>query len=208
MYQYRVSEVSISRFIPKVCDSIIDNFMYEYMSLPDSEDKWLSIANEYEERWQFPNCVGASNGKHIPLINLCNSGSTYFSYKNFFSIVLLALVDADYKFIYVGIGCQGLISDGGVFKNCDLYKLIANGEANFPKGRQLPAMSTLNDFFLVQSGRTSDVPYVIIADGAFPLSVFCMKPYPRSNLSESKRIFGYRLSGGRRTTKCFRNTFQ
>ena len=95
MYQYRVSEVSISRFIPEVCDTIIDNFMDEYMSLPDFEDKWLSIANEFEERWQFPNCVGALDGKHIPLINPCNSGSKYFNYKNFFSIVLLVLVDAD-----------------------------------------------------------------------------------------------------------------
>ena len=116
MYQYRVSEVSISRFIPEVCDTIIDNLMDEYMSLPDSEDKWLSTANEYEETWQFPNCVGALDGEHIPLINPCNSGSTYFHYKNFFSIVLLALLDADHKFIYVDIGCQGRISDGGVLK--------------------------------------------------------------------------------------------
>ena len=44
MYQYRVSEVSISRFILEVSDVIIDNFMDEYMPLPDSEDKWLSIS--------------------------------------------------------------------------------------------------------------------------------------------------------------------
>ena len=141
------------------------------------------------------------DGKHIPLINPCNSGSTFFSYKNFFSIVLLALVDADYKFIHVDIGCQGRISDVGVFKNCDLYKLIANGEGNFPKGRQPPDMPTLNDSFLLRSDWTSDVPYVIIADDAFPLSTFCMKPYAQSNLSDSKRIFGYRLSRGRRTTE-------
>ena len=89
MYQYRVSEVSISRFIPEVCDAIIDNFMDEYMSLPDSEDKWLSIANEYEERWQFPNWVGALDEKHIPLINPCNSGSTYFNYKIFLVLFYL-----------------------------------------------------------------------------------------------------------------------
>ena len=44
MYQYRVSEVSISRFILEVSDVIIDNFMDEHMPLPDSEDKWLSIS--------------------------------------------------------------------------------------------------------------------------------------------------------------------
>ena len=75
-----------------------------------------------------------------------------------------------------------------------MYKLIANGDANFTKGRQPPDISTLNDPFLVQSDRTQDVPFVIITDDAFPLSIFCMKPYAQSSLSDSKRIFGYRLS--------------
>ena len=36
--------------MPGVYDAIIDNFMDEYMSLPGSEDKWLSLANEYEKK--------------------------------------------------------------------------------------------------------------------------------------------------------------
>ena len=68
--------------------------------------------------WQFPHCIGAIDGKHIALFSPVNSGSTYFNYKGFLSIVLLALVDADYKLTYVDIGCQGPISDGRIFKNC------------------------------------------------------------------------------------------
>ena len=93
--------MSISRFVPEVCQVIIESFMEEYMSLADSKEKSLSVAKEFEEKWQFSNCAGAINGKHVPLINSFNSGSTYFNYKSFFSIVLLALVDADYKFLYV-----------------------------------------------------------------------------------------------------------
>ena len=94
MYQYRVSEVSISRFVPEVCQVIIESFMEEFMSLPDSKEKWLPVAKEFEEKWQFSNCVRAIDGKHVPLINPFNSGLTYFSHKSFFRIVLLALVDA------------------------------------------------------------------------------------------------------------------
>ena len=78
--------------------------MEEYMSLPDFKEKWLPVVKGFEEKWQFPNCVGAIDGKHVPLINPFKSGSAYFNYKSFFSIVLLALVDADYEFLYVSVG--------------------------------------------------------------------------------------------------------
>ena len=201
MYQYRVSEVSISRFVPEVCQVIIESFMEEYMSLPDSKEKWLSVAKEFEEKWQFPNCVGAIDGKHVPLINPFNSGSTYFNYKSFFSIVLLALVDAEYKFLYVNVGCQGRISDGGVFKNSELYHLLVNGEINLPDSRQFPDLPSLNDSFLVETNCASEVPYIVLADDTFPLTTYCMKPYSLQKLANSKRIFGYRLSRTRVTTE-------
>lgn len=58
----------------------------------------------------FFNSVAAMDGKHIAI----KSGSMYYNYKQFCSIVLFALVDADYRFIYVDVGCNGRISDGGV----------------------------------------------------------------------------------------------
>ena len=62
-------------------------------------------------------------------------------------------------------------------------------------------MSSLNDSFLVESNRESEVPYINVADDAFPLTTYCMKPYSSQKLSDSKRIFGYRLSRARRTTE-------
>ena len=156
---------------------------------------------EPEEKWQFPNCVGAIDGKHVLLINPFNSDSTYFAYKSFFRIVLLALVDADYRFLYVNVGCQGRISDDGVFKNSELYHLLVNGEINLPDSRQLPDLSSLNNSFLVESNRESEVPYIVVADDAFTLIGYCMKPYSSQKLSDNKRIFGYRLSRARPTTE-------
>ena len=45
------------------------------------------------------------------------------------------------------------------------------------------------------------IPYVILADDAFPMKRGIMKPYAQQNLSEGKRIFNYRLSRGRRTVE-------
>ena len=53
-----------------------------------------------------------------------NSGSYYFNYKGSFNIVLLALVDADYKFRYIDVGCNGRISDGGIFRNSPISKAL------------------------------------------------------------------------------------
>lgn len=78
----------------------------------------------YEETWNFPHCLGAIDGKHIQLQAPIGSGSEYFNYKNTFSVVLMAVVDANYNFIYANVGCQGRISDGGVFRNTSFSKLL------------------------------------------------------------------------------------
>jgi hypothetical protein len=83
-------------------------------------DNWEQIADEFYKKWNFPNCLGALDGKHIMMTKPDKTGSTYYNYKHYFSIVLMALVDADYKFTYVDVGCQGRISDGGVFGACTL----------------------------------------------------------------------------------------
>ena len=107
---------------------------------------------------------------------------------------MLALVDANYKFLYVNVECQGRISDGRVFTNSELHHLIVNGEIILPDSRQIPNLSSLNDSFLVESNRESEVLYIIVADDVFPFTRYCMKLYSSQKLSDRKRIFGYRLS--------------
>jgi hypothetical protein len=75
-----------------------------------------------------------------------NSASEYFNYENAFSIVLFALVDANYNFMFVDVGCQGRISDSGVFTNTELYKKLET------KTLCLPQSVPLN-------GREKSVPY-------------------------------------------------
>ena len=118
-----------------------------------------------------------------------NSTSEYYNYKSFFSIVLFALVDADYNFLFVDIGCQGRISDSGVFKNTDLYKTIERKSLALPEETPLP-------------GRHIHMPYVILGDEAFPLTENIMKPYSGTHSKGSReRIFNYRLSRARRVVE-------
>lgn len=70
-------------------------------------DMWQEIAAGFLKRTNFTNCIGAIDGKHIRIINPVGGGSMFYNYKNFYSIVLLAVCDADYCFTYVNVGAYG-----------------------------------------------------------------------------------------------------
>lgn len=157
--------------------------------MPTTPEEWISIAKEFETIWNFPNCLGSMDGKHIILQSPRCSGSDYYNYKGFFSIVLFAVVDANYNIIFADVGCQGRISDGGVFRNTEIYRRM---QANL---LQLPIATPLKN-------RQKDIPYVFVADEAFPLAENIMKPYSGLHPKGSKeRIFNYRLSRARRVVE-------
>ena len=100
------------------------------------------------------------------------------------SLLLLAIVDCDYGFLVVDVGCQGRISDGGFVLNSCLYPAFKN-KVNLPKPRTLP---TTTDNKEVDKWPSPEVRLVFAADDAFSLSNFCMKPYNIRNQTELQRI--------------------
>jgi hypothetical protein len=84
------------------------------------------LQNEFEEKWQFLNCLGAVDGKHIKIVPPKGCGSFYWNYKGSNSLVLMAVVNANYEFLYCDIGTNGCISDGGVIQNTKFYEYLVN----------------------------------------------------------------------------------
>ena len=85
---------TVAGIISETCDAIWSALQPLYMPSPAKQD-CLQIASEFETRWNFPNCVGAVDGKHVVIKSPANSGSIFLKYKGTFSIVLLAVVDAN-----------------------------------------------------------------------------------------------------------------
>ena len=187
-YTFRVPANTISNFIPEVCEAIVMCYKDEVMELPRSEDKWKAIAQDFATKWNLPHCLGALDGKHVAIRCPPKSGSVYYNYKQFFSIVLMALVDANYKFIYIQVGATGAGSDGGVFRDTELRELVEEDKLSIPPPEEMP-------------GGTQKIPYFFVGDEAFPLRTWLMKPLPRKNLSQEQRIYNYRISRARRVVE-------
>jgi len=65
---------------------------------------------------------GVLDAKHIMIKKPATSGSSFFSYKQTSSVVLMATVDADYNFITTDVGSMGRFSDGNIFSSSVLAK--------------------------------------------------------------------------------------
>ena len=74
-------------------------------------------------RWNVPHALGALDGMH---------GALYHNYKGFFSIVMLALVDGQYKFRWVNACTDGSCSDAQIFNASQLKRKIEDGRIGFP----------------------------------------------------------------------------
>ena len=133
------------------------------MSHP-TKNPLIDIANEVEQKYYFPNCISAVDGnisfEHFVLEEAVLSFLTI----KIFSVVLLAFVDANYKFIMVDIDSFGKEGDSGVIEKSDIGNFIRNEDfISLPR----------------QVNRDFDVPHVIVGDEAFKLATHMMKPYSR-----------------------------
>lgn len=157
-----------------------------FLQLTQNAEEWKRVAKLFNDKWNYPNCVGAIDGKHINIQAPVHSGTEYFNYKGFFSIVWLAVVDANYNFIYANVGCQGRISDVGVFNSSFFKKCLDDNTMHLPPTRPLSQLSI-------------PIPYVFVGDKAFQITPYVMKPFSGlHNKRTNQRIFNYRLSRARR----------
>lgn len=104
---FRIGKSTLYKIIPEVCNAIWEVLQAVYLQCPQEGAEWKRIADEFYNIWDFPNCIGAIDGKHCRIQAPPNSGSAFHNYKSHFSLILMAIVDARYKFIWVDIGDYG-----------------------------------------------------------------------------------------------------
>lgn len=187
-FSFRMGKSTVAKIVKETVTAMWEELQPIYMPTPCEED-FNRIAKDFAELWNFPHVIGCLDGKHIKIKCPDGSGSMFFNYKKYFSIVLQGLVDASYKFITVDVGGYGKQSDGGTFLASHLHEFIASGDIKFPEPEMLPNTNV-------------QAPFIMLADEAYPLLPHLMTPYKRNTLTPRRKNFNNRLSRARKTVEC------
>lgn len=196
-YYYTISEMvglgvsTAHAIVTEVCQAMVENLWQECVMehMAQSEKEFEEKMQDMNNIWQFPFCWAAIDGCHIPI--KCPPGGAeaskeYHNFKNFYSIVLMAMVDSRYRFIWGSCGCPRNSHDSIIFQSTNLWENIKEHGCIPDIGRKVGDMT---------------VPPLIIGDSAFPFEPWLLKPYTNAVLTEKQSYFNYRLSRARMVTE-------
>ncbi|XP_068118950.1 uncharacterized protein [Hyperolius riggenbachi] len=188
-YQFLMGRSTIRYLVLDTCKLIWKTLQPEFMPPPDLP-MWEANIQHFWEKHQFPNCLGAVDGKHVRIVMPAATGSVYYNYKKYFSLVLMAVVDPNLKFIYVDVGAYGSSHDSAVFQHSRFGLKLLTGQMTLPAPRPWP------------DRQHPPYPCVFVADEAFALSEHVMRPYAQRDMSLKKKVFNQRLTKARQVVEC------
>ena len=107
---------TVGEIVTDTCTAIVSHLMPKYVRLPNN-DGLRAIIDGFENRWGFPQTIGAIDGSHIPIMKPQESASDYYNRKGYYSVIMQAVVDFRGMFMDVNIGWPGKVHDARVFGN-------------------------------------------------------------------------------------------
>lgn len=138
--------------------------------LPRTRDEM----QELQHHMAFPYAFAAIDGCHLRL--QCPIGTAarkdYWCFKQFYSIVLMAIVDGKGRFLWACSGMPGNCHDSTLLQSTDIWQ------------RLKALCETAVD---VIGGVT--IPSMILGDNAFPFRPYLMKSYSQANRTPEQRAF-------------------
>ncbi|XP_038053730.1 protein ANTAGONIST OF LIKE HETEROCHROMATIN PROTEIN 1-like [Patiria miniata] len=176
---------TVCNIVHQTCQAIVSVLTPKLIRLPKGE-ALQQIVNGFETRWGFPQCGGAIDGTHLPVLPR-GFKTDFYNRKGWFSVVLQGMIDHQYRFMNVNFGFPGSVHDTRVFANSSIFQLGEAGQLFPPTTRMIEGVV---------------VPIVILADSAYPLLPWVMKPYlDNGALTRDMKTFNYRLSRARMVTE-------
>ncbi len=192
-YYFTIGEMAglapctVSTIVHEVNEAIVECLWQECVTahMPATTEDFKEKILDMEELWQFPFSWCAVDGCHIPI--KCPPGGQeackeYHNFKNFYSVVLMSMVDAKYRFVWVSCGYPGNSHDSIILQSTSIWSSIKDGKF-------LPHFSQKEDGV--------HIPPLVLCDSPFPFDSFFLKPYRNAVLTKEQRFFNYRLRRAR-----------
>ena len=152
---YRIGKATVSKIVSETALAIYNSLRDLFMKVPSSKEEWLNISVGFEKSWNFPHCIGSIDDKHIQIECPKMTGTYYFNYKGFCSIVLLAICDSNYFFTLFDRGQYESNNDSGVLANSKMKEMIEENRLDIPP----PSTYKSCDF--------DPLPYFFVGDEIF-----------------------------------------
>ena len=136
------------------------------LNFPTTRENFMEKMVDMAALWQFPCCWGAIDGCHNSIQCLPGGPKAckeYHNFRNFYSIVLMTIVDAKDHFIWASVGFPGNSHDSIIFS-----PLIC-GTTLLHENSIIPSISQVTE--------GTEVYPMILGDSAFLFRVSLMKPY-------------------------------
>ncbi|XP_046672970.1 protein ALP1-like isoform X2 [Homalodisca vitripennis] len=187
-FTFRIGASTVSKIVIETEKQLWNVLQPIHMLVPTS-DTFLRTSQEFYNIWNFPNCIGCIDVKHVRIISPPHSGTMFYNYKKFYSIALQGVCDAQYRFSMIDVGGFGKQNDGATLAASDMYLKIKNNQLNIPDDSYLP-------------GTYVKTSLVFLGDEAYPLSLRLLTPYPADNLTMEKTAYNFRHSRARKTIEC------
>ena len=181
---YAIGKSTVATIVHEGVTILRERLVPEVILFPTGQEL-DQVMVDFEALCGLPCCAGALDGTFMAMKKPSDFGDTYFCYKKFIAIIVLACVDARGIFTYVNAGRPGSVGDSYTYRHSLLFQKIASGE------------------WLGHSPRTIsgvNVKPFIVADSAFPLSSTCMKCYEVGQPAY-RRSFNYSLIRMRRVVE-------
>lgn len=176
---FGVSKATVCLAVKEVCSVIVNVMLPEYIKFPDG-NVLKRVIHGFKNDHGFPQCAGAVDGTHIPILSPHECPADYYNRKGWHSIIMQGVVDNKGLFIDIYVGWPGRVHDARVFSNSSLYQKGQN-QTLFPNW--------------VEKVSGCDIPILLIGDPAYPLLPWLMKAFPdNGNLTQQQKKYNHCLS--------------
>ena len=186
---FAIAKQTDSKHARRVIQALFEHWVPEMIVIPEG-DEVLRVMDDFRQFCGLPQVVGAIDGTYLKMLKRpsVDFADRYWCYKNFYGILILAVVDSVGRFIFIDSGRAASVGDAAAYQLSEFKKWIKDRDIF---GIEFDAELEYGD------GDSMIMQPIILADTAYPLSTYVIKCFPNPS-NRAQRRFNDAVIAGRK----------